>query len=37
MLAESKTECAELGCRILEIKSMIKELDEEEEEEEEED
>ena len=30
MTVEPKTECAELGCKILEIKSMIKELDEEE-------
>jgi hypothetical protein len=29
MVAESKTECTELECRILEIKDMIKELDEE--------
>jgi hypothetical protein len=29
MIAESKTECTELECRILEIKDMIKELDEE--------
>jgi len=31
MAAEPKTECTELECRILEIKSMIKEMDEEEE------
>jgi hypothetical protein len=29
MIPESKTECTELECRILEIKSMIEELDEE--------
>ena len=29
MVAESKTECTELECRILEIKAMVKELDEE--------
>jgi hypothetical protein len=29
MVAESKIECTELECRILEIKDMIKELDEE--------
>jgi hypothetical protein len=29
MGAESKTECTELGCRILEIKAMIKEMDKE--------
>ncbi len=27
MTAEPKTECTELECRILEIKSMAKELD----------
>jgi len=29
MSAESKTECSNLECRILEIKAMAKELDEE--------
>jgi hypothetical protein len=29
MGAESKTECTELECRILEIKEMVKEMDEE--------
>ena len=27
--AESKTKCTELECRILEIKAMVKEMDEE--------
>jgi len=30
MSAESKNECSNLSCRILEIKAMAKELDEEE-------
>jgi len=30
MSAESKNECSNLECRILEIKAMAKELDEEE-------
>ncbi len=29
MDVESKTECTELECRILEIKAMVKEMDEE--------
>jgi len=29
MVAESKSECTKLECRILEIKAMVKELDEE--------
>ena len=29
MGVESKTECTELVCRILEIKAMVKEMDEE--------
>jgi hypothetical protein len=30
MTTEPKTECTELECRVLEIKSMAKELDDEE-------